>query len=242
MLMVVRPSISMMSTMCSKQVGAKKVIEDRAEIESLTRELARVEAKNEEADKNGAFLAGSKAKLEEELTASAKKVAQLEENLKKTEATNASLSAELVKLTSGSAVSLAKQREANLAEGLARRYAVEEDVLREALDVTKRRLLDKENELAELRKDLESERLESREARKRHTEMVAELEASLKASQERCSELSSSAMCSELTELRVRLQEALNAKQITDDINEILQVLRLPSPISLPCRRRIEMA
>ncbi|VDL91874.1 unnamed protein product [Schistocephalus solidus] len=194
-----------------------------AEIEALTRELARVEAKNEEADKNGASLAGLKAKLEEDLTASTQKVAQLEEKLKNMEATNASLSAELVKLTSGSAVSLAKQREAALSEGLARRYAAEEDVVREALDVTKRRLLDKENELAELRKDLEAERFDSREARKRHTEVVAELEASLKASQERCSELSSSALCSELTELRVRLQDALNAKQITDDINEILQ-------------------
>ncbi|BHF66295.1 hypothetical protein SprV_0200931100 [Sparganum proliferum] len=195
----------------------------RAEIEALTRELARVEAKNEEADKNGASLAESKAKLEEELTASSKKVAQLEEKLVRTEATNASLSSELVKLTSGSAVSLAKQREATLAEGLARRYAAEEDVVREALDLTKRRLLDKENELAELRKDLETERLESREARKRHAEVVSELEASLKASQERCSELSSSVLCSEVTELRVRLQDALNAKQITDDINEILQ-------------------
>nr|VZI21622.1 unnamed protein product [Spirometra erinaceieuropaei] len=198
-------------------------VQQIAEIEALTRELARVEAKNEEADKNGASLAESKAKLEEELTASSKKVAQLEEKLVRTEATNASLSSELVKLTSGSAVSLAKQREATLAEGLARRYAAEEDVVREALDLTKRRLLDKENELAELRKDLETERLELREARKRHAEVVAELEASLKASQERCSELSSSVLCSELTELRVRLQDALNAKQITDDINEILQ-------------------
>lgn len=59
------------------------------------------------------------------------------------EATNASLSAQLVQLSSGASLSLAKQRENNLTECLTRRHAMAEDVLRENLEMAQRRIVDK---------------------------------------------------------------------------------------------------
>lgn len=139
------------------------------------------------------------------------------------EAKNDSLSSELVKLSNGVSLNLAKQRENNLTECLNRRHAMAEEVLQENLEISQRRIANKESELISLRKDLESERLRCIEMTSKHNELVESLQNKLKAAQERCTELSSSALCIEVGELRDRIKELLTSKNITDDINAILQ-------------------
>nr|CDS34616.2 cation efflux protein: zinc transporter [Hymenolepis microstoma] len=121
------------------------------------------------------------------------------------------------------ALNLAKQRENNLTECLNRRHAMAEEVLKENLEISQRKIANKENELMSLRKDLESERLRYNEMTSKHNELVESLQTKLKAAQERCTELSSSSLCIEVGELRERIKEVLISKKITDDINEILQ-------------------
>lgn len=108
------------------------------------------------------------------------------------EAKNASLSSELIRLSNGVSLNLAKQRENNLIECLNRRHAMAEEVLQENLEISNRRIANKENELISLRKDLESERLRCIEMTAKHNELVESLQNKLKNAQERCSELSSS--------------------------------------------------
>lgn len=120
-------------------------------------------------------------------------------------------------------MNLARQRENNLTECLNRRHALAEEVLQENLEISQRRIANKESELTALRKDLEAERLRCIEMTAQHNELVESLQSKLKVAQERCAELSSSALCLEVGELRERIKELLTSKKITDDINEILQ-------------------
>ncbi len=120
-----------------------RALSSSAEIETLTRELERTEGLKTTAESKIAQLTEARTKQDEELDKLEKKKAQLEEKLAEVEATNASLSAELVQLSTGASLSLAKQRETNLAECLARRHAMAEDVLRENLEIAQRRIVDK---------------------------------------------------------------------------------------------------
>ncbi|VDK36778.1 unnamed protein product [Taenia asiatica] len=195
----------------------------KAEIENLTRELERTEALRNTTEKRNVELTETNSNLLNEITAVKQLKAEVEKKLADVEATNASLSAQLVQLSSGASLSLAKQRENNLTECLTRRHAMAEDVLRENLEMVQRRIVDKDNELTSLRKDLESERLRTQELATKNAEFVESLQDKLKAAQDRCCELSSSSLCAEVHELRQRIKEVLTSKKITDDVNEILQ-------------------
>ncbi|KAL5110564.1 hypothetical protein TcWFU_006738 [Taenia crassiceps] len=206
-----------------ERVNHRKEILAKAEIENLTRELERTEALRNTAEKRNVELTETNSNLLNEITALKQLKAEVEKKLADVEATNASLSAQLVQLSSGTSLSLAKQRENNLTECLTRRHAMAEDVLRENLEMAQRRIVDKDNELTFLRKELESERLRIQELATKNAEFVESLQDKLKAAQERCCELSSSSLCAEVHELRQRIKEVLTSKKITDDVNEILQ-------------------
>ncbi|EUB64343.1 Centrosomal protein [Echinococcus granulosus] len=206
-----------------ERVSHRKEILAKAEIENLTRELERTEVLKNAAEKRNAEMTETNSNLINEITAMKHLKAEVERKLADCEATNASLSAQLVQLSSGASLSLAKQRENNLTECLTRRHAMAEDVLRENLEMAQRKIVDKDNELVSLRKDLESERLRIQELATKNAEFVESLQDKLKAAQDRCSELSSSSLCVEIHELRQRIKEVLTSKKITDDINEILQ-------------------
>ncbi|KAL5962397.1 hypothetical protein TSMEX_009851 [Taenia solium] len=206
-----------------ERVNHRKEILAKAEIENLTRELERTEALRNTAEKRNVELTETNSNLLNEITAVKQLKAEVEKKLADVEAANASLSAQLVQLSSGASLSLAKQRENNLTECLTRRHAMAEDVLRENLEMVQRRIFDKDNELTSLRKDLESERLRTQELATKNAEFVESLQDKLKAAQDRCCELSSSSLCAEVHELRQRIKEVLTSKKITDDVNEILQ-------------------
>uniref|UniRef100_A0A5K3ENZ0 DUF5741 domain-containing protein n=1 Tax=Mesocestoides corti TaxID=53468 RepID=A0A5K3ENZ0_MESCO len=206
-----------------EQLSQHQSILAKAEIETLVRELERSEGLRNAAEKANAALLEANSNLASELDALKKLKTEVDKKLADMEATNASLSAELVQLSSGTSLSLAKQRENNLADCLARRHAMAEDVLREDLDIANRRIADKEDELLSIRKDLEAERLRSQDLVAEHADYVENLQTKLKVAQDRCNELSSSSLCTEVHELRRRLQEILTSKKVTDDINEILQ-------------------
>ncbi|VDM17355.1 unnamed protein product [Hydatigera taeniaeformis] len=207
----------------NERLNHHKEILAKAEIENLTRELERTESLRNTAEKRNAELAETNSNLLNEIAAVKHLKAEVEKKLADVEATNASLSSQLVQLSSGASLSLAKQRENNLTECLTRRHAMAEDVLRENLEMAQRRIADKDHELTSLRKDLELERLRIQELTAKNAEFVESLQGKLKAAQERCCELSSSALCAEVHELRQRIKEVLTSKTITDDINEILQ-------------------
>ncbi len=59
------------------------------------------------------------------------------------EATNASLSAQLVQLTQGAAAHAARLREDQLSQTLSRRFALQQDVVRENLEAVQARLRDR---------------------------------------------------------------------------------------------------
>ncbi|KAM7537604.1 hypothetical protein Aperf_G00000071414 [Anoplocephala perfoliata] len=207
----------------SERLNNHKDILSKAEIESLTRELEEARKMNVIAENKNKELLDNVSDLSNQLGVLKKLKEESDNKLADLEAKNASLSSELIQLSSGVSLNLAKQRENNLTECLNRRHAMAEEVLQENLEISNRRIANKENELVSLRKDLESERLRCIEMTAKHNELVESLQNKLKTAQERCSELSSSSLCNEVSELRERIKELLTSKKITDDINEILQ-------------------
>ncbi|VDN98943.1 unnamed protein product [Rodentolepis nana] len=207
----------------SERLNNHKDILAKAQIESLNRQLEEIKKANIDSEKRNKELSEEVSVLNNQLSALKKLKEDSDNKLADLEAKNASLSSELIQLSNGFSLNLAKQRENNLTECLNRRHAMAEEVLQENLEISQRKIANKENELMSLRKDLESERLRCSEMTAKHNELVDSLQNKLKASQERCSELSSSSLCIEVGELRERIKEVLTSKKITDDINEILQ-------------------
>ncbi|VDD80434.1 unnamed protein product [Mesocestoides corti] len=208
-----------------EQLSQHQSILAKAEIETLVRELERSEGLRNAAEKANAALLEANSNLASELDALKKLKTEVDKKLADMEATNASLSAELVQLSSGTSLSLAKQRENNLADCLARRHAMAEDVLREDLDIANRRIADKEDELLSIRKDLEAERLRSQDLVAEHADYVENLQTKLKVAQDRCNELSSSSLCTEVHELRRRLQEILTSKK--EELKDVREQLAI---------------
>ncbi|VDP83201.1 unnamed protein product [Echinostoma caproni] len=148
---------------------------------------------------------------------------QLNNEILNLRSTNESLSAQLVELTTGDALRRVEAREGKLTEALERRYTVAADELREELTTAKKRLAEKEKEIAGLQRQVEVYKLDLNKAQENFADSLRRANQQLEESQQHCQKLSSSALCSEVTALRQKVATIEVSKKISDDVNTILQ-------------------
>ncbi|VUZ56257.1 unnamed protein product, partial [Hymenolepis diminuta] len=123
------------------------------QIERLTRELEEVKKARIDAENRNKELLDNVSDVNNQLSALKKLKEESDNKVADLKAKNESLSSELVKLSNGVSLNLAKQRENNLTECLNRRHAMAEEVLQENLEISQRKIANKESELMSLRKD-----------------------------------------------------------------------------------------
>ncbi|CAH8826619.1 unnamed protein product [Trichobilharzia szidati] len=161
--------------------------------------------------------------LQNQLQENAECQKKLNEELLALRTTNESLSCQLVELTTGNALKRAEEREAQLAESLEQRFLSRTEEIKTELKATQRNLNEKENEVSDLRRQLEICKAETIKAQQTHSEMIKEANKQLEEAQKHCQQLASSALCSEVTSLRQKVIELETSRKITEDVNKILQ-------------------
>ncbi|KAA3673666.1 uncharacterized protein DEA37_0004710, partial [Paragonimus westermani] len=163
------------------------------------------------------------AKLQQRLTELERSNVNLTTELTDLRCTNESLSAQLVELTTGDAVRRVEEREDKLAEALERRHAVAAEDLKADLQLAHRRLGDKESEIVELQRQLDTCKADAKKARSEFNETIMQTNKQLEEAQQHCQKLASSALCSEVSSLQHKVCEMETSRKITEDVNKILQ-------------------
>ncbi|CAL8105168.1 unnamed protein product [Calicophoron daubneyi] len=148
---------------------------------------------------------------------------KLKEEIQTLRLTNESLSNQLVELTTGNAIRRVEEREGKLTEALERRYSVANEELQSELTSTKRRLEDKEQEIADLRRQLENTRADAKKAQDNYNESLSQANSQLNEAQKHYQKLASSGLCTEVNSLRQKVGELETSRKISEDVNKILQ-------------------
>ncbi|KAF5397043.1 hypothetical protein PHET_09625, partial [Paragonimus heterotremus] len=162
-------------------------------------------------------------KLQQRLAELERSNVDLTAELTELRCTNESLSAQLVELTTGDAVRRVEEREGKLAEALERRHAVAAEDLKADLQLAHRRLSDKESEIVELQRQLDTCKADAKKARSEFNDTIMRTNKQLEEAQQHCQKLASSALCSEVSSLRHKVCEMETSRKITEDVNKILQ-------------------
>ncbi|CAH8443959.1 unnamed protein product [Dicrocoelium dendriticum] len=206
-----------------KRVAAHRLMLAEGEKQILVEKLASADGMIQTLRKELQDREESLAKLRHQLSESEVSKEKLTTELSALKSTNESLSAQLVELSTGDAVRRVEEREDRLTAALERRFTLVNEELLTDLQQANRRLSEKEKQLVDLERQLETFKAESHKARCDFNETIARTNKQLEETQQHCQRLASSAMCSEVTSLRHRLCEMETSRKITEDVNKILQ-------------------
>ncbi|OON21109.1 hypothetical protein X801_02999 [Opisthorchis viverrini] len=206
-----------------KRLAAHRLTLAEGERQALTTRLSSSETLIRDVQQQLSVEQESSSKLAQRLSALQQSNSELTNELSALRSTNESLSAQLIELTTGDAARRAEEREGKLTEALERRYALANEATTAELQLAKQRLLEKDKEVADLQRQLETCRSDANRAQTEFHETIQRTNRQLEDAQQHCQRLASSALCSEVSDLRQKLCELETSRKITEDVNKILQ-------------------
>ncbi|TGZ65710.1 hypothetical protein CRM22_005751 [Opisthorchis felineus] len=206
-----------------KRLAAHRLTLAEGERQALTTRLSSSEALIRDIQQQLSAEQESSSRLAQRLNALQQSNSELTNELSALRSTNESLSAQLIELTTGDAARRAEEREGKLTEALERRYALANEATTAELQLAKQRLLEKDKEVADLQRQLETCRSDANRAQAEFRETIHRMNRQLEDAQQHCQRLASSALCSEVSDLRQKLCELETSRKITEDVNKILQ-------------------